>query len=312
MIHSTNGRKNSAFEAEEAYLFAANDVSAHFLIGKDGRITQFLPLQTHAAWHAGNVSDQIYSNENSIGIECHYTPGEDKNLPRMYAALTQLVQYLRENYTIIGIQTHRSVAVPKGRKADPSFWTDQDFMTWLQSLDRVEPTARYPIIGGATMPPDALYAILRHHSIESGVIDSLVSVYSVMGELTGIGNVWPFAQAVHETGWFTSRRFASNKNPAGLGATDDGAEGAVFSSIAEGVYAQYAHLLCYAKVPQELNTMQQHIALASPRRIALEKAYGLGVAKNDWIGLNRKWNTPSATEKEYTDALQSIITLMQK
>lgn len=134
IIHSTNGGYGSSFDAEAAYLRDSPDVSAHFLVGKQGQITCIVPT-SFRAWHAGEVSPPIFYNNTSIGIECHFTPrelwpqtGQD--------ALTWLVQQLIVQFTISknNIETHRKVAIPPGRKVDPSFMTDLQFYTWRDSL----------------------------------------------------------------------------------------------------------------------------------------------------------------------------------
>jgi hypothetical protein len=138
--------------------------------------------------------------------------------------------------------------------------------------------------------------------------DSIVSAFTAYGEVTDIGNLFPFAQAAKETGWFASERWKKSFNPAGLGATDDGAWGGHFETASSGIFAQYAHLLCYAAPEQDLNYIQRAIALLSPRRDALIGAYGLGVARNSWQGLSLKWNSPKGN-KNYG---QEIIVLGEK
>lgn len=310
VIHSTNGNKGSSYAAEKNYIYNSYDISAHFLIGKDGTITQFLPLKEYRAWHAGLVNDQTYSNENSIGIECHYTPGENTNLPLMYKALTDLVQYLKTAYQITGIQTHRAIAIPKGRKIDPSFWTDQEFADWKASLDQTSIiNVDIPLINAESVNLETLLSIThkRAPQLDTKTIHELCSGYTALGRLTGLGNLWPYAQAWHETGIFTSARFLESNNCAGLGADDSGAWGVRFETITHGIMAQMAHLLCYAKKPTELTPLQLQLSMLSPRRDILDRAHGLGCASNSWIGLNRKWNSPKATETGYTDAIQSVV-----
>lgn len=92
-------------------------VSAHFLIGRDGNITQFVPCGSRA-WHAG-VSvwqGRERCNDFSIGIElegCDSMPFE----PAQYAALSRLTRRLRRKYPIRHIVSHADIA--PGRKTDP-------------------------------------------------------------------------------------------------------------------------------------------------------------------------------------------------
>lgn len=134
VLHSTNGKFGSSFSAEANYLADSPDVSAHFLVGKDGRIACIVP-PSFRAWHAGEVSPPAFSNDTSLGIECHFTPhevwpqaGQD--------ALTWLVKQVITQYGITehNIETHRKVAIPPGRKIDPSNLTDAQFYAWRASL----------------------------------------------------------------------------------------------------------------------------------------------------------------------------------
>ncbi|MDD2699846.1 MAG: 1,6-anhydro-N-acetylmuramyl-L-alanine amidase AmpD [Sideroxydans sp.] len=92
-------------------------VSAHFLIGRDGSITQFVACGKRA-WHAG-VSvwrGRERCNDYSIGIElegCDSLPFEQAQ----YAALTKLTRRLLRRYPILDIVGHVDVA--PGRKTDP-------------------------------------------------------------------------------------------------------------------------------------------------------------------------------------------------
>jgi N-acetylmuramoyl-L-alanine amidase/Mannosyl-glycoprotein endo-beta-N-acetylglucosaminidase len=293
IVHSTNGKVNSLYASEANFLLHSRDVSAHFLIGKDGRITQYFDdIAKYRAWHTGAVRDPIFNNNNSIGIECHYTPGETKDLPLMQAALTDLVQWLLANYIIADIQTHRNVAIPVGRKIDPSHISDVDFYIWRT---RMLNNKTVLIRSGASVPLEKLVTVLEARKVKDAV--TIAAAYTTLGAITGIGNVYPLAQAIHETGWFTSERWVKARNPAGLGATNDGAWGSSFSSIAAGVAAQYAHLLAYCTVPTDNNLLQENLAISSPRYATMVARYRRGNAKY-WTDLNGKWAFPGTTYGE--------------
>lgn len=92
-------------------------VSAHFLIGRDGRIEQFVPCLLRA-WHAGASRWRGVEccNDFSIGIElegCDEMPFEAPQ----YAALSRLILALQRRYPIEGIVGHADIA--PGRKTDP-------------------------------------------------------------------------------------------------------------------------------------------------------------------------------------------------
>lgn len=133
VIHATQGNKGSSFAGEAEYLARSRTVGAHLLTGKAGQIVQFLPYSLRAH-HAGSVI-WGYQNNLSIGIETHWTFGETWPAEGT-AALTWLVRRLMKQFNIpvARIKSHRFVALPKGRKSDPGYWTDRQFDAWLATL----------------------------------------------------------------------------------------------------------------------------------------------------------------------------------
>ncbi|MBI3901528.1 MAG: 1,6-anhydro-N-acetylmuramyl-L-alanine amidase AmpD [Nitrosomonadales bacterium] len=97
-------------------------VSAHFLIRRDGGITQFVPCSKRA-WHAG-VSfwqGRTRCNDFSIGVELEgddHTPFDD----RQYVALARLTRLLGRNYPIRAVVGHSDIAPV--RKTDPGRFFD--------------------------------------------------------------------------------------------------------------------------------------------------------------------------------------------
>ena len=95
-------------------------VSAHFLIERDGSLTQFVGTQQRA-WHAGISSFEGVQNCNdfSVGIElegCDDSPYRDAQ----YAVLAELTEQLLERYPALNrkrIVGHSDIA--PGRKTDP-------------------------------------------------------------------------------------------------------------------------------------------------------------------------------------------------
>jgi N-acetylmuramoyl-L-alanine amidase len=126
----------------------ASKVSAHYVLGRDGKIVQMVPLDL-AAWHAGvsklDGADAV--NNFSIGIEiCNFgklTKKDDRFYDyrgelykgptpihaggaywepftdAQYKALAKLTNELLAKYPIKHITGHQDVALPKGRKIDP-------------------------------------------------------------------------------------------------------------------------------------------------------------------------------------------------
>lgn len=99
-------------------------VSAHFLIRRDGALTQFVPVGERA-WHAGVSSWRGRSrcNDFSLGVELEGTD-EDEFSAAQYASLEALVRALRATLPLRQIAAHSDVA--PGRKTDPGVrfdWT---------------------------------------------------------------------------------------------------------------------------------------------------------------------------------------------
>jgi AmpD protein len=92
-------------------------VSAHFLIRRDGRLVQFVPV-ARRAWHAGASvwRGRSRCNDFSVGVELE---GLDDAVfeERQYRALARLTRALRGALPLKDIAAHSDVA--PGRKTDP-------------------------------------------------------------------------------------------------------------------------------------------------------------------------------------------------
>jgi N-acetyl-anhydromuramyl-L-alanine amidase AmpD len=132
VVHTTNGKANTKFTAEANFLVNSKNVSAHYLISKEGVIEQILDPNQFVAWHTGEVSKDNYTNLYAIGVEVHFTPAELYWTGKMWAALTALY---KQNASL-ELVTHRQIAVPRGRKIDPSGVTDLQFLSWRRDLNK--------------------------------------------------------------------------------------------------------------------------------------------------------------------------------
>ncbi|MGH8433406.1 MAG: 1,6-anhydro-N-acetylmuramyl-L-alanine amidase AmpD [Pseudomonas sp.] len=99
---------------------AALQVSAHFLIERDGAVTQFVSC-LERAWHAGisQFEGRENCNDFSLGIELEGTD-ELPFTEAQYAALVQLSRVLQSAYPAITLERicgHSDIA--PGRKTDP-------------------------------------------------------------------------------------------------------------------------------------------------------------------------------------------------
>jgi len=93
------------------------EVSAHFLIRRDGEVVQFVPVHERA-WHAGASSwcGRGRCNDFSVGIELEGSE-EERFAPVQYSTLAALVRALRIALPLPDIAAHSEVA--PGRKTDP-------------------------------------------------------------------------------------------------------------------------------------------------------------------------------------------------
>ena len=93
------------------------EVSAHFLVRRDGELLQFVSCDERA-WHAGPSSWQGRAdcNDFSVGIELEGLEGEGFEVAQ-YVALTRLIGALALRYPVAAVVGHEHVA--PGRKNDP-------------------------------------------------------------------------------------------------------------------------------------------------------------------------------------------------
>ena len=107
------------------------EVSAHFVVRRDGQVLQFVSCDDRA-WHAGRSAwrGRDNCNDDSIGIELEGLEGETF-APAQYHALAKLGQAIAQNYPIRHVAGHEHIA--PGRKQDPGAGFD---WTQLRTLTR--------------------------------------------------------------------------------------------------------------------------------------------------------------------------------
>lgn len=134
IIHSTNGRRGSSLAKEAEYLRDSGAVGAHYLGGKGGEVLELLDPELRA-WHAG-AAVPGWGNNDTLGIELHHAVGEAWTLDQREALTWLLKSQLMPAYGITpaDIDMHRVIALPHGRKVDPSDWADAGFYAWRASL----------------------------------------------------------------------------------------------------------------------------------------------------------------------------------
>jgi len=105
-------------------------VSAHFVVERDGRVTQCVSIFDRA-WHAGVSSwrGRERCNDFSVGIELE---GSDQQAftAAQYTALRRLVAQLVAALPLRGVAAHSDIA--PGRKTDPGPHFDWSVLTLLE------------------------------------------------------------------------------------------------------------------------------------------------------------------------------------
>lgn len=171
LIHTTNGNKGSTFESEADYITNSRLISAHYLVGKQGQVVEFFDPSVYRAWHAGAVNDQRYNNNNSIGIENHYALGDvwtDVQRKSLSDLCKQLISVYGINSPLL-IERHRQVAIPLGRKIDPSGFSDYEFELWRGGLFKYSIISESANVRNVPMIPSTIVKVLTRGSIIQGL-----------------------------------------------------------------------------------------------------------------------------------------------
>ncbi len=105
------------------------EVSAHFVIDRQGSITQYVSILDRA-WHAGASSwrGRTNCNDDSVGIELEGLEG-DRFEPAQYTSLAILCQQIALACPIEHVVGHEHIA--PGRKQDPGPGFDWPLLTRL-------------------------------------------------------------------------------------------------------------------------------------------------------------------------------------
>ncbi len=106
------------------FLTPESKVSAHFVVDKDGRVVQMVPVEARA-WHAGvsTLGGVAGVNDYSIGIEMvNRNDGLDPYPVAQYQAVARIILEAQALYPIPDsrVVSHASIALPPGRKTDPA------------------------------------------------------------------------------------------------------------------------------------------------------------------------------------------------
>lgn len=151
-------------------------VSAHYLIGRDGRIVQLVD-ENARAWHAGKSSwgGQTDMNSASLGIELDNN-GDEPFADALIDALLALLADLRQRYHIPIANFIGHADIAPGRKVDPSAafpWdrlAEQGFGLWCETPQPAAPPGfdfdlALTALGYDPAAPDAARRAFRLHYV---------------------------------------------------------------------------------------------------------------------------------------------------
>jgi N-acetylmuramoyl-L-alanine amidase len=183
IIHHTSS--DTAARAIRILTDPATRVSAHYVIGRDGRLVQLVEERARA-WHAGDSrwGGNADINSISIGIELDNTGFEPFAEPQIRALLVLLAE-LRERYKIPAANYIGHGDVAPGRKVDPSRFfpwkrlAEQGFGLWCEAPAEPAPPAFDAILalqafGYDVSDPAATATAFRRHfrgEDRSGALD---------------------------------------------------------------------------------------------------------------------------------------------
>lgn len=148
------------------------EVSAHYLIGRDGKVYQLVD-ERHRAWHAGRSQwgSDYDLNSSSIGIELDNNGAEPYPVLQI-DALLRLLAEIRERYRIPAPNFIGHADVSPGRKVDPSAhfpWrllAHYGFGIWCDAPFPPAPANFDPLLGLAALGYDMRNPSAAIHSFK--------------------------------------------------------------------------------------------------------------------------------------------------
>jgi hypothetical protein len=204
----------------------ASEVSCHYYVTRAGRIYQLVG-EERRAWHAGICSIADDTNSVSIGIELEHRRGSAPYPVEQIGALTWLCEDIRKRYPIPldRVVRHGTVALPRGRRTDPTDWSEPAFRAWVATLEPPPAATSYTELSPILGRPLTTHATMRvpaSSQYNQAEVNSFIDAYWNLALTVGIDPILAIAQMCHETGYLTSWWCQRpRRNPAGIGVTGE-------------------------------------------------------------------------------------------
>jgi hypothetical protein len=291
-------------------------VSAHFIVSKQGEITQMVSIYNSARanglkWEGGrwknargkfvsppwvNIIPQVNPNLYTVSIEHEGFP-EDPRTPQMGDADVRLLRWIAGRLHLVyqpdrSLIGHRDIdPVDKGFCPGPQMDFAQ-LATAANAPDIPFPpiSGDSPLLGPPTGPQDKAVAYIKAHlkqgSEYKNDVEIIVGYYWKYALQVGMDPFLGVAQCAHETDSLSSAWAARpHRNPAGLGVHEEG--GLSFATWDDAVQAHLGQLLAFALTDAQANANQRAMMLRNPRYPLIPA--GFRGAAGRWKDLGGRW-----------------------
>lgn len=332
-------------EGTISWFLGGSEATAHFGIGLDGALYQFVSVNDSAfgngasyrrgRWYdpKGNLIQPGWSgmrpgenpNWYTISVE-HAGYYQDSWTDAMDATNTRLLAWLAEQFpslapyapgkSLIG---HCDIS-PIDKKNCPGLRVDYARIAAAANANLAVPavtdnglTPDSPIISAPRATPEQAvrFMLKRPHGdySEQDIADVILPAYWKICGQAGVDPLVAVAQMIHETGNLTSAwSQRPRRNPAGIGVTGEDGVGISFPTWeTDGIPAHVGRLLAYALADQQATPTQQGLIAAALRWRPLD-AKLRGVAPT-LKGLEGTWAVPG---DGYASKLAEIGQAIQK
>lgn len=180
VIHTIEG---TAAGALSWFKNPAAKVSAHYVVARDGTVTQVI-REHDIAWHAGNWT----YNEHSIGIEHEGYAGRDLWTDIQMRASAKLTAYLSAKYGILKDRSHiiGHIEVPGATHTDPGRYFDWSYyMSLVRGSSAPRPGPTPPPPPRPTPGPSPAPSGVRSHEVTTASLNYRTGAWgTILGSMS--------------------------------------------------------------------------------------------------------------------------------